>query len=349
MELIFILIILILIGSGIFYFSLRPKIQQRTESLYTNALNAMVRGDSRTALKHLRDVVKQDTEHVDAYLQMGDIFREQGNSQQALKIHQSLTVRPNLSDALKKDIHKSLALDFLQNEQLNKARREAEYVLKLEKRNEWANNILLEIAESQGDWERAVQTAKIIQKIKQVQDAPQLSRFKVFQGLDILKKGHRKEAEQHFNKAIKLAPDYGMPYLHLANLKAEERDLVKAIENWEKFALNTPLDGHKVFSKIEAALFDLGRFSEVENFYKRILEKDAGNLDALANLANVLEEKGEHNNALKLVDEALAQFDDSIHARLMKLKLSLNVSKPHELSQQIDKMIELVTSEKAEK
>jgi len=338
-----------LIGSVIFFYSFRPKNKLRTESLYTNALNAMVRGDSRTALKHLRDVVKQDTEHVDAYLQMGDIFREQGNSQQALKIHQSLTVRPNLTNDLKKDIHKSLALDFLQDGQLNKAQREAEFVLKLEKRNEWANDLLLQIAETQGDWGKAAQTAKTIQKIKQIQDAPQLSRFKVFQGLGALKKGNRKEAAQHFIKAIKLAPEYGLPYLHLANLKAEERDLVKAIENWEKFALNTPLEGQKVFSKIETALFDLGRFSEVENFYKRILKKDPANLEALANLANVLEEKGEHNNALVLVDEALAHFDDSIHARLMKLKLSLNVSKPFELSQQIDKMIELLTSEKTEK
>jgi lipopolysaccharide biosynthesis regulator YciM len=68
------LVALVLLASaGYYYF--RPKKQQRTESIYTHALNAMVRGDTRTALQYLREVVKKDSEHVEAYLQMGDILR----------------------------------------------------------------------------------------------------------------------------------------------------------------------------------------------------------------------------------------------------------------------------------
>ncbi|MBT5440295.1 MAG: hypothetical protein HOK88_03095, partial [Candidatus Marinimicrobia bacterium] len=85
-----IILILVIIG-GLTFFYIQPKQQAKTESIYTDALNAMVRGDKRTALKHLRDVVKQDTNHVDAYLQMGDILREEGNALAAIKIHQSLT------------------------------------------------------------------------------------------------------------------------------------------------------------------------------------------------------------------------------------------------------------------
>ena len=50
-------IALVLLGAGgfIFYYY-RPKKQARTESIYTHALNAMVRGDSRTALNNLRAV-----------------------------------------------------------------------------------------------------------------------------------------------------------------------------------------------------------------------------------------------------------------------------------------------------
>ena len=81
----------------------------------------MVRGDTRTALSHLRNVVKQDTNHINAYLQMGDILREEDNVQAAIKIHQSLTVRPNLSNEVKRDIHKSLALDFEQLGNITKA------------------------------------------------------------------------------------------------------------------------------------------------------------------------------------------------------------------------------------
>ena len=60
----------------------------------------------------------------------------------------------------------------------------------------------------------------------------------------------------------------------------------------------------------------------------------------------VLEEKGEHQEALDLVDSAMAEFDTSIQAHLMRLKLSLTTLPPHELSQQIDKIMELVTGKK---
>lgn len=339
-------IALVLLGAGgfIFYYY-RPKKQARTESIYTHALNAMVRGDSRTALNNLRDVVKQDTNHIDAYLQMGDILREEGNAQAAIKIHQSLTVRPNLSTDIKRNIHKSLALNFEQLGQFSKAKREAEIVIKLDKKNLWANEFLLTIFEQQRDWEKATQTSKTIQKIKHSKDPNQIARFLVYQGMDKLDKGQHNEAISIFQKALRTAPDFGLPYLRLGDLYAETRDLVKAIENWEKFALLNPEEGRRVYTKIESALFDLGRFSEVEKFYERILEKDESNLSALAKLANVLEEKGEHNNAISLVEDALAKNESSVHAHLMKLKLSLHVSKPHELSNQIDDIIQLLNKQ----
>ena len=115
MDLIIVLIVLaITAAGGIFaYFKRRPKPRKNTDSLYTDALNAMVRGDSDGAMRLLRNVVRQDTDHLDAYLQLGDILREEGNPQQAIKVHHSLTVRPGLSENFRMHIHKSLAQDYI--------------------------------------------------------------------------------------------------------------------------------------------------------------------------------------------------------------------------------------------
>jgi lipopolysaccharide biosynthesis regulator YciM len=338
-----IILILVIIG-GLTFFYIQPKQQAKTESIYTDALNAMVRGDKRTALKHLRDVVKQDTNHVDAYLQMGDILREEGNALAAIKIHQSLTVRPNLKNDVKIHIHRSLALDYNQISQLAKARREVELLLKLDKKNLWANEFLLALFEKQQDWDKATQISKIIQKVKQLQDPTQIARFLVLKGMDKHEKGKVDEAIKTFDIAAKTDPNYEKTYLCLGDIYLVKRDLVKAIDNWEKYALLNPENGKMIYSKIEAALFDLGRFSEVEKFYERIVDKDPSNLSALTKLANVLEEKGEHNSALSLVEDALSKNQTSIHAHLMKLKLSVQVSKPNELSNHIDKIIQLLTS-----
>ena len=42
------------------------------------------------------------------------------------------------------------------------------------------------------------------------------------------------------------------------------------------------------------------------------------------------------------IEDAVSKNEASVHAHLMKLKLSLHVSKPHELSNQIDDIIQLL-------
>ena len=343
----FLIAVIVLIATGIatalFY---RPNPPRRFESLYTDALNAIVRGDFKTALKYLREVVKNDTNHIDAYLQMGEILRGEGNPHQAIKIHQSLTVRPNLDDPIKIDIHRSLALDYLSVNNLIKSKQEAEFILKLEKKNTWALEFLLEIAERERNWIKAAKLAKDIQKITQQKDPEKLAQFQVYEGLDKGSKEDREGAKKCFERALEIDSNYGQAHRRLGDYYAEDRDLINAINHWEQFALMDPGNAGNIFSKIETALYDLGRYSEVEKFYKRMLEKNPGNIDALAHMANVLEEKGEHQEALDLVDSAMAEFDTSIQAHLMRLKLSLTTLPPHELSQQIDKIMELVTGKK---
>ena len=86
------------------FFNFKPKKHKKTDSLFTDALNAMLRADKHKAVSLLKDIVKQDSEHVDAYLQLGSILREE-DPQRALKIHQMLTVRPNLNQNIKIEIN----------------------------------------------------------------------------------------------------------------------------------------------------------------------------------------------------------------------------------------------------
>ena len=345
MELFIILSILVIaIGTSLFfYYRKKPLINNNSNKLYTEALNMLVRGDSQNAIRLLRDVVKQDTNHLDAYLQLGDILREEGNSQNAIKIHQSLTVRPGLDDKLQIQIHQSLAKDYLSLNEISLAKKEAEMILNIDKKEFWATEFLLDLAEKSHDWAQAAHLIKTLDSNNS--DITRLARFKVYEGMGKFENDDRKGAEQCFNKAIEIAPNFGLPHLYLGNLFSENRNLVKALEHWEQYALLDLKNGSSIYSKIESALFDLGRFSEVEKFYQRALKNNPRNLDALAKIANVLEEKGERQKALDLVEDALSQHQDSIKLRLMKLKLSIQYASPPQLSQQIDKMIDIMTSQ----
>ena len=81
------------IATGIYFYlsSISAKKKPRVDALYTEALNAMVNGDVNSAISILRQVVKQDSNHVRAYLQLGNILRDE-NPEQAINPPDSIDV-----------------------------------------------------------------------------------------------------------------------------------------------------------------------------------------------------------------------------------------------------------------
>ncbi|MFC1785836.1 tetratricopeptide repeat protein [Candidatus Neomarinimicrobiota bacterium] len=320
---------------------LRSKVSVSTEVLYSNALNAILKGENTEAVKLLKQVVGQDSDNIDAYLQLGNLLRSV-NPQQASKIHQSLTVRPKLSKTISKEIHQALALDYAELSNTKRAKIEADMVLKYDKNSSWAYQFLLQIAEKHNDWEQASVLATKIQKLTGNRDVRQLAEIQLQAGNGQLDINENKKALQHYQNAIKLDPFFSAPYLQIGNIYENENNLKKAIINWEKYLINEDNGGTKIYKKIESALFDLGRFSEVDQFYLRILAEKPNDKNAIVKLANLLKDKGDINEAIALVDKAINQNNDSIPARLMKIKILLEKANPVDLYNQIDELIKII-------
>ena len=287
----------------------------------------------------LQVVVKKDTNHIRAYLQLGNILRDE-NTDQALKIHQSLTVRPNLTSEQKIEIYKALAKDYIKIGFMKNAVDEAKKILLIEKRNLWALKFLIRISKENQDWEEAAIWSRHLQKISGKKALDDLSRFDIYKGLECMRNGNNEDAKSFFKKAIKKLPNNSKAYKYLGNLHEKNRDLVKALENWKVYATKDEKSGTDVYHKIESALFDLGRYSEVEKFYQNLISIDKFNYEAVLKLANVLDEKGETTTALNLIENSTDKNNNDIRIDLMKLKLSIPTATPIELGHQVDAIID---------
>ena len=307
------------------------------------ALNAMLLSNKRKAINLLSTLVKNDSEHISAYLQLGNLLRDE-NTDRAIKIHQMLTVRQNLDKETKIEIFKSLALDYKKNNDLKRSKIEAEKIFELDKNNLWANKFLLSLAEETEDWDYAVKKAKDLKKIKGYEGDVNLSKYTLQKGVIHLEKNNLMDAERLLREVVHESPDFAMSYKYLGDIKSSERDLVKAVEYWEKFMELSPNESHLVFDNIETALFDLGRYSEVEKFYKKVLENNPKDLNAGLRLANVLNEKGENKAAIDLIDSFISIENPSVLVMLMKLKLSLSSKTPAELGHFIDEILKIIKS-----
>ena len=337
---VFIAVVLAL-SISFYYYLKKPSDKKRADTIYMEALNAMLLSDKRKAINLLSTLVKNNSEHVSAYLQLGNLLRYE-DTERAIKIHQMLTVRQKLDKETKIEIFKSLALDYKKINQLSKSKIEAEKIFDLDKTNLWANEFLLSLAEETEDWDYAEKKARDLKKVKSFDGEVNLSKYTLQKGIMYLENNNFLDSEKLFRKAISESPEFAMPYKYLGDIKYSNRDLVKAIEYWEKYMDLSSSESHLVFDSIETALFDLGRYSEVEKFYKKVLDNNSKDLNAGLRLANVLNEKGENKAAINLIDSFIDEENPSILVMLMKLKLSLSTKTPAELAHFIDKILNIL-------
>lgn len=335
--------VIILVAAGVAYFFLKPSKRIGTDILYADALALMIEGKNQEAVKLLKTVVKSDTEHVNAYLHLGNLLRE-SNTTQAIKIHQSLVVRPKLSKIMQVRIFQALARDHLHLRDYKRAKREADQVLSLEKHNLWALEFKLKVAELQEDWDGAFDLERQIQKVRGQKDSAKLAGYLVRKGEALARKNDRKGAESSFRKAIKMAPDYPESYFQTGNLFEFEGNLKKAVDYWEAYAERAGSESVRVYDKIESSLYELGRFSDVEEFYSRMIEINPGDIAAMIKLATVYEAKGETDQAVSFVEEALDKNPDSLVAQVMKIRLIVDAEPANRIINQLEKLIEKINS-----
>ncbi len=332
-------IVLVVVFTIAIIFIPKANDKDNTGTIYSNALNAIIQGDNSEAIKLLKQVVNRDSDNINAYLQLGNLLRST-NPQQSSKIHQALTVRPKLSKIISREIHQALALDYIELLDYKRAKIEAEMALKYDKKSLWANQLLLQIAEKQNDWASAGIIASKIHKSTGVRDNRQLAELQLQAGNDQLEQDENKKALSHYQNAIKLDPTYSIPYLHIGNMYEKENNLKKAIINWESYLTKTQDSPSEIYKKIESALFELGRFGEIEQFYNRILAQKPNDKNAVVQITSLLNDKGEIEKAIELIDSVINKFDDSIHARLIKIKILLEQANPVDLKSQIDEIID---------
>jgi lipopolysaccharide biosynthesis regulator YciM len=274
-----------------------------SQFLYTEALECLLQGETNDAFTKLRELVRQDTENVQAYLKLGDIFRERSQTDQAIKIHQSLTFRRRLSSSVKREIYASLAKDYSASGRYDRSEEHANRVLKLDKKNRWALEFLIDISEKQEKWEKASKYLHRLEKVTREERSKRHAFYILMQGRDREEDGLVQEAKGFYNKAISADDSFADAYLYLGNLAEDEGNLDEAVAQWTTFAEKSAGGGRQIYGRLEKALFELGRFGETEEFYRELSEKDSSNMDAFSGLINVLAAKGEFDEGIAIVDD----------------------------------------------
>ena len=370
------IIVFLCIGSlgALFYYIIKLKPNQKTDikELYSEGLDMMINGLQRSAYNNFKKIVEMDSENIKAYLKLGQVLRESGNVQKALKIHRGLQIRQNLTSYDLNELHKNLALDYFKLNKIDKAVEEALEILKFDKKNIWAISNLITFHIANNKWSKATEYLEKLHKVNEQPNLHKLSLFIVQEGRNFHLKNNFKDARNKFEKALSVYPNLTSAYFFIAETFSKESEeyfqlaeknddknseeykkyislaletLSKAVPMWIKYANSNPQQSWMVIHLIKDALFALDRYDELEEILKEIIRKDNNNSEVVATLADMYAHKGDLNNALEIVDSNISNNSDSLIIKLIRLKL-ISLTGKENLSKGLDDIIHfLVTDE----
>jgi lipopolysaccharide biosynthesis regulator YciM len=343
------IIILLVILSFIAYinFDYSSKYKKTEKDLYYEALDLLLTGKLKEAYATLLSLIKNDTSNVKAYLKLGQVLREIGNPERALKIHRSLLIRKDLTTYEKIELLKNIALDYKHIKRINDSIIQCLDILKLEKKNEWALLELIDLYKSVDDWNSSQKYLERYQKITGNLDSRILGLYLIKQGQIEFDKKDFVRARSLFEEGLNMHNELGICYKLIGDTYSEESEieyqkstednneesiekakelLSKALPMWVKYAQHKPTHSSNVIHLIKDSLFALDRYSELEHILNDLVERDSNNIAALITLADYYSLQGENEKSVNLLDSLKGKEKESILAGMVRLRLQFNIS-----------------------
>lgn len=295
--------------------SRRPR--PRRHSPYVEALKLLVDGRDDGAFARLQEAVKLGTAPTDAYIKLGNLLRARGEVTKALQIHQSLTVKSDLSKEEKKELYLSLADDHASLGDSGRAVRVLENAVReLSIRSRLVFQTLAKHYHVLGQYEKAYEALKEAKKLDAVTDR-ELALYLTSAAEAMLAKGQRKEARRELQRALKHDSKCAPCLLVLGNLAEQAGDLDGAIDSWKRVALASPQLSATALHKLESTLFERGRFGDIERIYSEVRTNRPGDEAANLGLAGFYKKQGRGEEAISLLEDYVTVHSDSMAAALL--------------------------------
>lgn len=234
-EFLFLLIILI-IAAGFAYIYVQRKERTRTAPVtpYAEGLRAQLDGDRAKAIQKLREVVAADTSNVDAYLRLGTLFAESGDTLRAIKVHRSLTFRADLTTGQKIEVYRSLAEDYIKQGEPPRALEMLELLLSLSKKDRRALERKVELLIQRQEWEGAFEAAQRLASLGGDVKPRLLAVLKVQEGIKLCEAKKERDGRIRFREAMKYDNTSVAPYLFWGDFYIRENRAEDAVCIWRR-------------------------------------------------------------------------------------------------------------------
>ena len=131
----------------------------KLSTTYFRGLNYLLNEQPDKAIELFLHIAELDKDTFETQVALGHLFRRRGEVDRAIRLHQALVQRPDLSDAQKVQALLALGEDYMRSGLLDRAETVFTDLAQIDQRAPQALRHLISIYQAERDWEKAIENA----------------------------------------------------------------------------------------------------------------------------------------------------------------------------------------------
>lgn len=256
------------------------------------------------AIEEFTKFVQVNSDTIETYIALGNLYRSKGEIDRAIRIRQTIILRPNIEDHVKIRALIDLGLDYRKGGFLNRALETFQKVISKEPSNLETLREIEKIYQEMRDWGNAFATYKKISQLVPGKHSHILAHYQTELGKTYEKEGNIAGAKSVYKLAISLDKNCVDAYLHLGDLYFNMQEYRNAIETWRKVVRVAPRLTFLAYNRLEGAYSKMENLKPVEEFLKECTKLYSDPFTHMA-LSRYLFNEKDYDGALRELKEAL--------------------------------------------
>lgn len=276
------------------------------DKAFFKGIQYLLSDDPNHAIEEFSKSVQVNSDTIETYVALGNLYRSKGDIERAIRIRQTIILRPNIDDQIKIRALYDLGIDYRKGGFLERALETFLDLLKKQPSNIAALEEVEKIYEEMKEWEKAFSIRRKISKLAKGNHSNILAHHKTESGKLYYKKGDITEAKAAFKKAISINKNCIDAYLHLGDLYFDEGNSKNAMSTWKKVVRISPELTFLAYRRLENVYDKMRNVKQIEEFLKECARFNSDAFTHLALARYMLNEKdyegalGELRTALEL-------------------------------------------------
>ena len=239
---------------------------------YFKGLNFLLNEEPDKAIEAFIEVVKVDPETVELHFALGSLFRRRGEYDRAIRMHQNLIDRADLSEEQRLTALFELGQDYLKAGILDRAEEIFERLrngpLAVE-----ARRFLLEIFQAEKEGIKAIDMAAQVESLSPEVRSRDVANFHCELAAQESSHSRPAEARRHLQSALEANRKSARASLQLGDLERAEGNTELAIECWKRIESQNPAYLALAAQRLLDAFRDTGRLEEGLTLLSAYLER----------------------------------------------------------------------------